>query len=100
LSYAYACEALAAFDLTAHLAGARAPVLVAAAEHDEVVAPASARAAADAVPGAEFRVVTGCSHLPPAEDPAAVAQMLTRFFNSHERIRAVAQHVGKEQNQP
>jgi pimeloyl-ACP methyl ester carboxylesterase len=100
LSYAYACEALAALDLTAHLAEARAPVLVATGEHDKVVAPASARAVADAVPGAEFRVVTGCGHLPPAEEPAAVARMLTRFFSDHERIRAPAQHVGKEQNQP
>jgi 3-oxoadipate enol-lactonase len=85
LSYAYACHALAAFDLTARLAEAHSPILIAAGERDEVVPPASARAAADTVPSAEFRVVTGCGHLPPAEDPAAVAMMLARFVSDQNR---------------
>lgn len=60
-SYALACEALAVFE-----AGeAVRPVRVLVGEHDVVVS-------AD---GADV-VLAGCGHLPPAEDPAAVARTL------------------------
>lgn len=75
-SYARACEALAGFDLTAHLAEARIPVLVAPGEHDVVVTPATAGETAAAAPGAALHVLAGCGHLPPAEAPAAVVTAL------------------------
>jgi pimeloyl-ACP methyl ester carboxylesterase len=31
-----------------------------------------------------FAVIPGCGHLPPAEDPAAVAELLTSFFRSEQ----------------
>lgn len=74
-SYALACAALARFDLRPHLAGVRTPLVVAAGEHDVVVPVAAAEDTANAA-GATFAVVPGCGHLPPAENPAAVARLL------------------------
>ncbi len=79
-SYAAACEALAAFDLRDGLADTKVPVLIAAGEHDGVVPPAAAEAAASAIPRAVVRVLPGVGHLPPAEDPHAVADMLGKFL--------------------
>jgi 3-oxoadipate enol-lactonase len=80
-SYALACEALAAHDLRSRIADARLPVLMAAGDLDGVVPPDLARATADLVPGAGVHVFTGCAHLPPAEDPAAVAATLTTWID-------------------
>jgi pimeloyl-ACP methyl ester carboxylesterase len=66
-SYALACEALAEFDLR----GQATDVVVVAGEHDVVVPPT----------GAE-RVLTGCGHLPPAEDPAATAALLQELLTT------------------
>jgi pimeloyl-ACP methyl ester carboxylesterase len=63
-SYAWACEALAQFDLRERMSAARIPVHSAVGEHD-FLPPA---------PGVD--VFTGCAHLPPAEDPRAVAAYL------------------------
>ena len=52
--------------------------MVAAGEYDSVVPPDQARTAA---PDA-FAVIPGCGHLLPAEDPAAVADLLASFFKS------------------
>ena len=76
-SYALACEALAGFDLTGRLDATPVPLLVAPGEHDVVVPPDDVRRAA---PGATFAVVAGCGHQPPAEDPGAVAALLTDFL--------------------
>jgi len=77
-SYALACQALAAFDLRDRMSARKVPLLVVAGQHDPVVPPEQARSAAPD----EFAVLPGCGHLPPAEDPAAVADLLTRFFRS------------------
>jgi len=71
-SYAWACEALADFDAREQVAWAAVPLLVALGEHDPVVPP-----------GAGSRVLAGCGHLPPAEDPRAVATVLADFFVGH-----------------
>jgi pimeloyl-ACP methyl ester carboxylesterase len=68
-SYAWACEALADFDAREQVASATVPLLVALGEHDPVVPP-----------GEGSRVLAGCGHLPPAEDPGAVATLLADFF--------------------
>ena len=85
-SYALACEALANFDIRGCLGDRQIPLLIAAGQHDPVVPPEQARAE---VPG-EFAVVPGCGHLSPAEDPAAVAGLLTRFFRSAGSAAATA----------
>lgn len=63
-SYAWACEALAQFDLRARMSAARIPVHSAVGEHDFL----------PPTPGVD--VFTGCAHLPTAEDPRAVAAYL------------------------
>lgn len=60
-SYALACEALGLFEAKK----AVRPVRVLVGEHDVVVPP----------DGAD-KVIEGCGHLPPAEDPALVALVL------------------------
>lgn len=77
-SYAIACEALASFDLRDRVGARKVPLLVVAGQQDPVVPPELARTGAPD----EFAVLPGCGHLPPAEDPAAVAGLLTRFFRS------------------
>jgi pimeloyl-ACP methyl ester carboxylesterase len=77
-SYAMACEALASFDLRDRVAARMMPLLVVAGQHDPVVPPEQARTGAPD----EFAVLPGCGHLPPAEDPAAVADLLAKFFRS------------------
>jgi pimeloyl-ACP methyl ester carboxylesterase len=67
-SYAWACEALAGFEAGPSVR----PVHVVAGEHDIVVPPS----VAESVAAASFRVIAGVGHLPPAEDPAAVAKVL------------------------
>ena len=78
-SYALACLALRDLDLTDHVPAATVPVLVAPGEHDVVVAPEDADAATARIPDRTFVVLTGCGHLPPAEDPDGVAALLRRF---------------------
>jgi pimeloyl-ACP methyl ester carboxylesterase len=63
-SYAWACEALAQFEPTEDMSAATIPVHSAVGEHDFLPAK----------PGMD--VFTGCAHLPPAEDPRAVASYL------------------------
>jgi len=88
-SYALACEALAAFDLRGRLASRQVPLLIAAGQHDLVVPPEQAQAEMPDV----FAVIRGCGHLPPAEDPAAVADVLAGFFRSAKGSAATASAV-------
>ncbi|WP_165956925.1 alpha/beta fold hydrolase [Kribbella antibiotica] len=79
-SYAATCEALARFDGRGRLGSATVPVLVAAGRHDRVVPPELAQDSAERLPEATSYVFEGSAHLPPAEEPAAVANVLTEFF--------------------
>jgi pimeloyl-ACP methyl ester carboxylesterase len=89
-SYAWSCEALADLDLRGQLADAKVPVLVAPGEYDEVVSVDVAHEAVAGIPGAAFHVLDGCGHLPPAEDPAQVARMLTDYF----AVQSTGQRAG------
>lgn len=72
-SYALVCEALAAYDVRQRLPDLAVPVVLMPGELDQVVTPDQARATVDAAPGATLQVLTGCAHLPPAEDPSQTA---------------------------
>lgn len=76
-SYARVCEALAGFDVTDRLGEVDLPVLALAGAHDPVVTPADAEALAAALPQGTARIVADAGHLAPAEQPAAVATLLT-----------------------
>jgi 3-oxoadipate enol-lactonase len=75
-SYALACEALADFDLHSRLGEVSVPLLVAPGEHDVVVPLEAAERTAAAARSSKLVVLAGCGHLPPAEDPDAMASLL------------------------
>lgn len=77
-SYAWACEALAELDPSTTARRPAVPLLVLAGAHDVVVPPEVAEAGASSYPGVSCRVLPGCGHLPPAEDPAATAAILDK----------------------
>ena len=58
------------------------PVLVVVGEEDRVTPPETARAMAEAIPGARLHVVPGAGHLPPIEQPAATTRLLAEFLSS------------------
>jgi L-proline amide hydrolase len=58
------------FDITGRLANINAPTLLLCGEFDEVT-PATVRAAHEGIPGSQFVVMPGCSHMSQAEKPDA-----------------------------
>ena len=79
-SYARCCEALATYDVRASLGDVGMPVLAVWGEHDAVAPePKAAEIAAGVVDGAIERIADA-AHLPPAEQPEAVASVLRNFF--------------------
>ncbi|HWH25406.1 MAG TPA: alpha/beta fold hydrolase [Pseudolysinimonas sp.] len=79
-SYALCCEALAAYDVRDRLAEITIPVLAVWGEHDPVVSEPAATEIATGVQRGYVDVIHDASHLAPAEQPAAVADRLIRFF--------------------
>lgn len=76
-SYAWACEALRRFDLREQVGAAVVPMLAVTGDQDVVVRSAEVRAA---LPTAEHVELQDCGHLPPAEQPAAVATLLNAWL--------------------
>ncbi|KQZ85814.1 alpha/beta hydrolase [Microbacterium sp. Root166] len=83
-SYARCCEALAAYDVRARLNDIATPTLALWGEHDAVAPEVKAVEIADGVQRGEAAMVAGAAHLPPAEQPEAVADAVLRFFASVE----------------
>ena len=82
-SYARCCEALAAYDVRgATLAEIAVPVLAVWGEHDQVAPERKAREIADGVRNGRAVRVADAAHLPPAEQPDVVAQLLLDFFEA------------------
>lgn len=79
-SYALCCEALAAYDVRERLGEISVPVLVIWGEHDAVAPEAKAAQIASGVRAGTIREVSDAAHLPPAEQPEAVAEMLLTYF--------------------
>lgn len=72
-SYAWACEALQRFDLRERIRTPAVPLLAVTGDQDGVVPTEQTRAE---LPAAEHVELRHCGHLPPAEHPAAVADLL------------------------
>lgn len=92
LSYAFCCEALAAFDVREQLGRIRVPTQVIAGAMDGVAPPALAEevAAGIVAGGGTATAVTmeGVAHLAPAEAPAHIADLmgsLMSWTESHQR---------------
>lgn len=79
-SYARCCEALAAYDVRHRLGEIALPVLAVWGEHDAVAPESAAAEIADGVRAATVAMIADAGHLPPAEQPAAVAEVLRDFF--------------------
>lgn len=87
-SYALCCEALAGFDVRDRLGEIATPVLAVWGDHDGVTPEASAREIADGVQRGEAIGIADAAHLPPADAPAATADALLGFFDTHAAERA------------
>jgi 3-oxoadipate enol-lactonase len=79
-SYAWCCEALAAFDVREQLREITAPVVAVWGAHDAVTPEASARLIAETVQNGRAVGITTAAHLPPVDDAATTAQVLRDFF--------------------
>ncbi len=75
-SYAWGCEALAAFDLTGRLGEIGAPVLAVSGGYDTRTPTESLRAIATGVRDGRLVVLDTVAHLAPAEAPGATAGLL------------------------
>ena len=78
--YAGAAEAIAAADQTASTRALGIRTLVLVGDADQATPLASAEAIRDAIAGAKLEVIAGASHIPTAEQPAAVAGAMLRFL--------------------
>lgn len=79
-SYARCCEALAEYDVRSSLGGIDVPVLAAWGAFDAVAPEAKAAEIVDGVRDGRIARIDGAGHLPPAEQPEAVAALLRSFF--------------------
>ncbi|WP_144783925.1 alpha/beta fold hydrolase [Microbacterium sp. BH-3-3-3] len=81
-SYARCCEALAAYDVRATLGEIAVPVLAAWGAFDQVAPESKAVEIAEGVQRGSVARIDDAGHLPPAEQPEAVAALLRSFFAS------------------
>ena len=79
-SYARSCEALAAYDVRPVLGEIGVPVLAAWGEFDAVAPEEKAVEIASGVAHGRTVRIDDAGHLPPAEQPEAVASVLRSFF--------------------
>ncbi len=78
--YASAAEAIATADLTQSSCALTMPTLVMVGEADQATPLASSQALQQAIQGARLEVIADASHIPMAEQPAAVAGAMLRFL--------------------
>ncbi|HET8881172.1 MAG TPA: alpha/beta hydrolase [Solimonas sp.] len=71
-------------DQRALFATIRTPVLVIAGIEDRVFPPHEARTMADAIPGAQFELLSGTAHLTGLECPDLVNPMIETFIRDHD----------------
>jgi pimeloyl-ACP methyl ester carboxylesterase len=83
----YAGAAMADPSLAGRLAGVAVPVLVLWGEADRIGDPDFGRAFAAAIPGAQFRLLTGTGHLPQIETPEQLLEAVWAFADAN-RARA------------
>ncbi|HST65364.1 MAG TPA: alpha/beta fold hydrolase [Mycobacteriales bacterium] len=79
-SYAWACEALAGFDVTDRLGEIRSQVVAIGGAYDSRTPVDGLRAIVAAVPDGQLAVLDGVGHLAPAEAPAATAALLVGYL--------------------
>jgi proline-specific peptidase len=78
---------LKAWDVTPRLGEIRQPTLVVGGRHDEAT-PRITEAVHRGIPGSEWVVMEGCSHLCHLEDPESYNALLNTFFGQVESAQA------------
>jgi 3-oxoadipate enol-lactonase len=79
--YASCCEAIATLDLRGDLANITAPTLVISAAEDHAIPPAHQRAIADAIAGARLETIADAAHIPSAQYPARVNELILEYID-------------------
>ncbi len=79
-SYAAACEAIAAADLSASTATLKIPTLVLVGSEDKPTPVASAQALHKAIAGSSLVIVEGAAHIPSVEKPAEITNAIVNFL--------------------
>jgi 3-oxoadipate enol-lactonase/4-carboxymuconolactone decarboxylase len=79
-SYAWACEALADFDVTARLAEIRSPLVAIGGGYDTRTPVDGLREIVERVPDGRLTVLDPVGHLAPAEAPAATAALIVGYL--------------------
>ena len=69
-------------DLPARLGRIAVPTLVIAGDDDQIIPTGDSRRVADAIPGAVFREIPACGHLPQEEKPQEFLGLLLPFLQS------------------
>jgi 3-oxoadipate enol-lactonase/4-carboxymuconolactone decarboxylase len=93
-SYAWGCEALAAYDLTDRLGEIGAPVLAVSGAYDTRTPTESLRTIATGVRDGRLVVLDTVAHLAPAEAPGATAGLLTGHLGRRGRTLADVRAAG------
>ncbi len=73
------------FSLRAELGAIRCPTLIVAAEFDGFIPLERCRGLADAIPGADFKIIKGAGHAVVVENPEAVVELAVEFFKTADR---------------
>lgn len=78
--YCGTCATLRDSDLTAEIGSIDKPTLVLVGDEDGSTPVPLVRACAEAIAGARFEIIPQAGHIPSIEQPAAVAALMTEFF--------------------
>lgn len=78
--YVGTCATLRDTDLTSRIGAIALPTLVVGGQEDGALPLAEARAAADAIAGAQFLAMAGVGHIPSIEQPEALAMLMADFL--------------------
>lgn len=81
--YIKACRALQDNDLTNEVESIKLPTLLIAGSEDGSVPTELVRETAKKIPGAEFIEIDGVGHIPCAEKPKKMAELILKFVNSN-----------------
>lgn len=82
-AYIDTCAAIRDADLSEAVRGITVPSLCIAGGEDLATSPASVRALANRIPGAQYTCIDNVGHLPGIEDPQAIAEAI---LNMHGRL--------------
>jgi 3-oxoadipate enol-lactonase/4-carboxymuconolactone decarboxylase len=77
--YIKACEALRDNDLTNRIHEITSPTLLIAGSEDGSVSTPKVKETADKIPGAQFVEIEGVGHIPCAEQPETIAELILKF---------------------